>query len=218
MATFSMHTTSPTRLVGPPRHAQRRLGRRELRCSASEDGQAEEHSLGPDPEAKYKRQAAIGRPTRHGRDTRLGRPWRGLGRRMLPSKASLRAQYGPASARPAFTSARCQRRRAPPGTRRYGAHFGQRFFLRDLVESAPRVRTRCAADRARDQLADLAVLNARLAGGDEAATAAVRQRLEYLKRRRREWEAVYQLVTRQDALCTLAAIEDANRKASIMRA
>jgi chlorophyllide a oxygenase len=78
-----------------------------------------------------------------------------------------------------------------------------------VIESAPRVRVRTSADRARDQLADLAVLNERLAGKDPREAAQVRKRLEYLKRRRRSWELVYQHVTRADALCTLAAIEEA---------
>jgi chlorophyllide a oxygenase len=88
------------------------------------------------------------------------------------------------------------------------------------MDAAPRVRVRSAADRARDQLGDLAVLNARLAGAGPAAprraagedAAAVRRRVDYLKRRRRSWELVTAYVTRQDALCTLAAIEDAARK------
>jgi hypothetical protein len=39
-----------------------------------------------------------------------------------------------------------------------------------------------------------------------------RQRLEYLKKRRRNWEMVYARVTRADALCTLSAIEEANAR------
>jgi chlorophyllide a oxygenase len=45
-----------------------------------------------------------------------------------------------------------------------------------------------------------------------AAAAAVRHRVDYLKRRRRNWELVYQYVTNEDALCTLETIEEANRK------
>jgi len=44
------------------------------------------------------------------------------------------------------------------------------------------------------------------------AAAAVRRRVDYLKRRRRNWELVYQYVTNEDALCTLENIEEANRK------
>ena len=80
------------------------------------------------------------------------------------------------------------------------------------MDSVPRVRVRSALDKAMDQLADLAVVNERLAGSDEAQAAEIRNRLEYLKRRRRNWELVYQVVTRQEALCTLSAIEEANRK------
>lgn len=50
--------------------------------------------------------------------------------------------------------------------RTYGKDFGKRYILHDLVDSAPRVRVRSAEDRARDQLADLAVLNERLAGAE----------------------------------------------------
>jgi chlorophyllide a oxygenase len=80
---------------------------------------------------------------------------------------------------------------------------------------------RRAHDRARDQLADLAVLNQRLAmassteaetKAESEAAAAVRHRVDYLKRRRRNWELVYQYVTNDDALCTLETIEEANRQ------
>ena len=95
---------------------------------------------------------------------------------------------------------------------RYGRNFGKRYLI-DVVDAAPRIRVRRAHDRARDQLADLAVLNERLAHqGDEIEVTQVRQRVEYLKRRRRNWELVYQYVTKEDALCTLAAIEEANKK------
>ena len=79
---------------------------------------------------------------------------------------------------------------------------------------------RRAHDRALDQLADLAVLNKRLAlsgqshpPGQAAEVAIeVRKRVDYLKRRRRNWELVYQYVTAEDALCTVETIEEANRK------
>lgn len=54
---------------------------------------------------------------------------------------------------------------------------------------------RTSRDRARDQLADLAVLNERLAGKGQSEAAAIRHRLEYLKKRRRNWEMVYQHVS-----------------------
>lgn len=53
----------------------------------------------------------------------------------------------------------------PPPRRQYGKDFGKRYFLHDLVEAVPRVRVRTAEERAMDQLADLAALNERLAGG-----------------------------------------------------
>lgn len=88
------------------------------------------------------------------------------------------------------------------------------------MSSAPRIRVRRAHDRARDQLADLAVINTRLAMAstpheekeEVEAAAAVRRRVDYLKRRRRNWELVYQYITDEDALCTLETIEEANRK------
>lgn len=81
--------------------------------------------------------------------------------------------------------------------------------LTDIIEGAPRIRVRTITDRQRNQLAELAVLNERLAGGDAAAT---RKRIEYLKRKPRTWEAIYQYLTRTEAAATLAAIEEANRK------
>jgi len=80
------------------------------------------------------------------------------------------------------------------------------------MDTAPQIRVRRAHDRARDQLADLAVLNERLAFGDEEEATLARRRLDYLKRRRKTWELVYQHVVREDALCTLSAIEDANSR------
>eukprot|EP00887_Chlorella_sp_A99_P007345 scaffold2.g7345.t1 len=93
--------------------------------------------------------------------------------------------------------------------RTYGKHFGK---WPKFLEDAPRVRVRSAADKARSQLADLAVVNERLSGSDDTEAAEIRNRLEFLRRRRRNWELVYQVVTRQEALCTLEAIEEANRK------
>lgn len=101
--------------------------------------------------------------------------------------------------------------------RRYGQYFGKRpNDFQNVVESAPRVRVRRARDRARDQLADLAVLNARLAGDDETQVAHVRQRLDYLRSNRRNWELVYQMIAKDDALCTLNFIEEASRKAEAL--
>jgi hypothetical protein len=46
--------------------------------------------------------------------------------------------------------------------------------MQGMMESVPRVRVRTSRDRARDQLADLAVLNERLAGKDSAEAASIR--------------------------------------------
>lgn len=86
-----------------------------------------------------------------------------------------------------------------------------------MVDSAPRIRVRRAHDRARDQLADLAVVNTRLAmhasdREETEAAAAVRRRVDYLKRRRRNWDLVYQYVTAENTLCTVKTIEEANRR------
>ena len=61
-------------------------------------------------------------------------------------------------------------------------------------------------------IADLAVLNERLALQDEAEASAVRRRIDYIRRKRATWERIYEYVTQKDALFTLGAIEDANRK------
>lgn len=74
---------------------------------------------------------------------------------------------------------------------------------------APRVRVRNLPDRQRDQLAELAVLNERLAGNK---STAVRRRIEWLKTRRKEWEQIYNYITKQDAEVSLAIIEEANKQ------
>lgn len=89
-------------------------------------------------------------------------------------------------------------------------------MFQDVVESAPRVRVRQARDRAKDQLADLAVLNSRLAGDDEARVIQTRQKLDYLKNQRHNWELVFQIITNQDVQCTLDLIEEANAKAEVL--
>jgi len=63
-----------------------------------------------------------------------------------------------------------------------------------------------------DQLADLAVLNARLAPPGAPGTpdpTEVRKRLEFLRTRRALWARVYEAVTRRDVAATLAVIEAA---------
>jgi nitrite reductase/ring-hydroxylating ferredoxin subunit len=60
-----------------------------------------------------------------------------------------------------------------------------------------------------EQLADLAVVNERLAGGD---APAARARVEFLRGRRSLWAAVYDTLTRADAAATLESIEDATAR------
>jgi hypothetical protein len=74
---------------------------------------------------------------------------------------------------------------------------------------APRVRLRTTRDRLLAQLGELAVLNERLAG-NEARDA--RARIEFLQTRRRNWEQIFDYVTKQDVAATLAVIEEANKK------
>lgn len=94
--------------------------------------------------------------------------------------------------------------------RRYGKHFGGRFKLdmQEWVRAAPRVRVRTTAQRQVEDLLELAVVNERLAGRLEPWEA--RARLEYIKRRRRNWEAIYDYVTARDVEVTLDLIEEAN--------
>lgn len=94
--------------------------------------------------------------------------------------------------------------------RRYGKFFGGAYVYKDdWLDSVPRVRVRTAASRCVDQLEDLAVLNERLAG---SPPWEARQKLDFLKAKRKNWEAVYNYVTRQDAAATLALIEEASEK------
>lgn len=59
-------------------------------------------------------------------------------------------------------------------------------------------------------MGDLAVLNSKLAGN--AQPHLVRRKVEYLQRRRRNWELILEYVTRSDAAVTLKLIETANAK------
>lgn len=93
--------------------------------------------------------------------------------------------------------------------RRYGANFGKRYTI-DLT-GAPQIRVRKAADRQRDQIAELAVLNERLAGND---AVSIRKRVEYIRAKRRNWQAIYDYVSSSDAAATLAMIEEANAQVS----
>ena len=83
----------------------------------------------------------------------------------------------------------------------------------------PQVRVRNLTWRQAQQLAELTVLNERLAAGNKGSSViAVRKRIEWLRARRHVWERIYNYVTKQDAAATLAVIEDANSKASDQRA
>ena len=90
------------------------------------------------------------------------------------------------------------------------------------IESAPRLRVRTAADRARLQLADLAVLNERLAkldgasGADQEEVVKARKRVEFMKRSRKTWSKVYDYLMDNDVDCTVEAIEAANAKVMSM--
>ncbi|GFR39736.1 hypothetical protein Agub_g218 [Astrephomene gubernaculifera] len=95
--------------------------------------------------------------------------------------------------------------------RRYGKYFGGIHKLNfDWLDSVPRVRVRTKDSRQLDELLELAVLNERLAGRLEPWQA--RQKLEYLRKRRKNWERIFEYVTKQDAAATLAMIEEANRQ------
>lgn len=94
----------------------------------------------------------------------------------------------------------------------------------DWMDSAPRLRVRTAADRARLQLADLAVLNERLAkledgtsSVDQEETVKARKRVEFMKRSRKTWSKVYDYLMDNDVDCTVDAIEAANAKVMSIR-
>lgn len=78
------------------------------------------------------------------------------------------------------------------------------------LKDAPQIRVRSAEQRSQDQLAELAVLNERLAG--ETEPWQIRRKVEYLKLRRQNWERIYNHITKQDAIATLRSIEEANKK------
>ena len=99
--------------------------------------------------------------------------------------------------------------------KRYGAYFGAKYNIdiNELMGAAPRVRRRQSTDRQKSLLADLALLNERLAGNE---SWEIRQKLEHLKSKRKNWEFIYEYVTKLDATATLARIEEANIKVSIL--
>lgn len=145
---------------------------------------------------------------------------------MLPAslqrKAAAVGGRGPTNQSRVAVRVSAQPKEAPPAStpivedpeskfRRYGKHFGGIHKLSmDWLDSVPRVRVRTKDSRQLDDMLELAVLNERLAGRLEPWQA--RQKLEYLRKRRKNWERIFEYVTRQDAAATLAMIEEANRK------
>jgi chlorophyllide a oxygenase len=88
----------------------------------------------------------------------------------------------------------------------------------NFLEVAPQIRLRRASDRAKEQLADLAVLNERLSKIEDGSGAGMedvvkaRKRVEFMKRSRKTWSKVYEYLMDNDVDCTVSAIEDANSK------
>jgi chlorophyllide a oxygenase len=78
---------------------------------------------------------------------------------------------------------------------------------RSWLSTAPRIRVRGAQQRAASEILELAAVNERLAG--ELEPWEVRRRLEHLRARVEDWEAVYSYVTARDAAATLAVVEEA---------
>jgi hypothetical protein len=97
--------------------------------------------------------------------------------------------------------------------RSYGAFFGKTFKLPTWLDGVPRVRVRTIAQRARNDLVELAVLNERLHG--EINPWEARNRLELLRKKRKNWEHIYNYVTKADAAATLALIEEANEQVCV---
>jgi chlorophyllide a oxygenase len=98
--------------------------------------------------------------------------------------------------------------------RRYGKDFGRGGYTFDTTKwfgSVPRVKARTCKQRNMEELVELAVLNERLAG--ELQPWEARNRLEYLRLYRKNWEAIYDYITETEVTATLAVIEEANRKA-----
>jgi chlorophyllide a oxygenase len=69
---------------------------------------------------------------------------------------------------------------------------------------------RTIAKRQMDDLVELAVLNERLSGEHEPWEA--RNRLEMIRTRRKNWEHIFNYVTKQEAAATLEIIEAANEQ------
>eukprot|EP00878_Enallax_costatus_P034149 GHUV01037799.1.p1 GENE.GHUV01037799.1~~GHUV01037799.1.p1 ORF type:complete len:175 (-),score=15.71 GHUV01037799.1:75-599(-) len=94
--------------------------------------------------------------------------------------------------------------------RQYGRWFGKVFQLPSWIDEAPRVRVRTIARRQMDDLVELAVLNERLSGAHDPWEA--RNRLEVIRQRRKNWEHIFNHITKQEAAATLDMIEEANEQ------
>lgn len=94
--------------------------------------------------------------------------------------------------------------------RQYGRWFGKVFQLPAWIDEAPRVRVRTIARRQMDDLVELAVLNERLSGAHEPWEA--RNRLEMIRTRRKNWEHIFNYITKEEAAATLDIIEEANEQ------
>ncbi|KAF8065639.1 hypothetical protein HT031_003240 [Scenedesmus sp. PABB004] len=141
---------------------------------------------------------------------RLQRPGPGARRGARPPRAG--AGDGPEQQQERSAHAPPALGRDPEASlRSYGRLFGQVFKLPAWIDEAPRVRVRTIARRQMDDLVELAVLNERLSGVHEPWDA--RNRLELLRTRRKNWEHIYDYVTRQDAAATLELIETAAQQA-----
>eukprot|EP00241_Pyramimonas_parkeae_P001062 CAMPEP_0114247160 /NCGR_PEP_ID=MMETSP0058-20121206/12872_1 /TAXON_ID=36894 /ORGANISM="Pyramimonas parkeae, CCMP726" /LENGTH=583 /DNA_ID=CAMNT_0001360443 /DNA_START=154 /DNA_END=1905 /DNA_ORIENTATION=+ len=102
---------------------------------------------------------------------------------------------------------------------RLGKDAGQSYKLKidgtadtSWIKGVPQIRRRTSESRQRELLTELAMVNERLSGVGGKKASTVRQRLDYLKMRRENWELIYTTVTQTDAEATLASIEEANRK------
>ncbi|PNH08700.1 Chlorophyllide a oxygenase, chloroplastic, partial [Tetrabaena socialis] len=158
-------------------------------------------------------------PLQHGVNTRCnGSAARGISRcpraSLRPQAALQQQPTGSSSSKAQEQGAKELRLTQDPEAkyRRYGKHFGgiKTLNLESFWEAVPRVRVRTQDSRQLDELVELAVLNERLSGRLEPWQA--RQKLEYLRKRRKNWELIFEYVTKQDAAATLSMIEDASRK------
>lgn len=97
--------------------------------------------------------------------------------------------------------------------RQYGEWFGKVFSLPSWIDEAPRVRVRTIARRQMDDLVELAVLNERLSGAHDPWEA--RNKLELIRQRRKNWEHIYNNITKREAAATLDMIEEANEQVQL---